>query len=125
MLRRFRRDTDMPGGIVDQQSQMRILVSESAGFSTRAAELVRHVGDVVLADLERNDLLSAVGEADVLWVRLRHRIDAEVMTAGRRLKVIVTPTTGLNHIGLQEAEHRGIHVLSLRGETAFLRDIRA
>jgi D-3-phosphoglycerate dehydrogenase len=104
---------------------MRILVSESAGFSARAADLLRQVGDVVLADLERQELLSAVGEADILWVRLRHRIDAEVMSAGRRLKVIVTPTTGLNHIDLGEAKRRRIQVLSLQGRTDFLRDVRA
>ena len=105
--------------------KLKIVVSESREFSPRAANLLRQAGQVVFADLDRQGLLAAVREADVLWVRLRHQIDAEVMTAGPRLKVIVTPTTGLNHIGLQEAEHRGIRVLSLRGETAFLRDIRA
>ncbi len=38
---------------------------------------------------------------------------------------IATPTTGLNHIDLACAERRGIHVISLRGETAFLEKIFA
>lgn len=104
---------------------LHIVVSESGEFSPRAASLLRQAGHVVFADLDRQGLIDAVREADVLWVRLRHQIDAEVMIAGPRLKMIVTPTTGLNHIDLQTAERRGIHVLSLRGETAFLRDIRA
>jgi D-3-phosphoglycerate dehydrogenase len=83
------------------------------------------VGELALADLDRGGLLAAVEEADVLWVRLRNRIDAEVMTAAKRLKVIATPTTGLNHIDLEEAGRRGIRVLSLRGETDFLKHIRA
>jgi D-3-phosphoglycerate dehydrogenase / 2-oxoglutarate reductase len=115
----------MPDGIPDPKSQIRILVSEFAGFSTRAAALLRQIGYVVLADLKRSELLSAVGEADILWVRLRNRIDTEVMNAGRCLKVIVTPTTGLNHIDLEEAERRGIQILSLRGQTDFLQDVRA
>jgi len=102
-----------------------ILVSESSGFSTRAAELLRQAGNLVLADLDHVGLLSAVRNADVLWVRLRHRIDAEVLAAAPRLKIIVTPTTGLNHIDLNEARRRGIEVLSLQGETEFLNDIRA
>jgi D-3-phosphoglycerate dehydrogenase len=102
-----------------------IIVSESRAFAPQAATLLQQAGQVIFADLDRQGLLAAVGEADVLWVRLRHQIDAEVMAAGARLKMIVTPTTGLNHIDLKEAERRGIHVLSLRGETAFLRDIRA
>lgn len=103
----------------------RILVTESGGFPVRAAELLARAGDLILADLDRSSLLSAVREVEVLWVRLRHRVDADVMDAAPRLKVIVTPTTGLNHIDLEEAERRGIQVLSLRGETGFLQDIRA
>ena len=102
-----------------------ILVVESDGFSSEAESLLRRHGTLVLADMGREELLSAAREADVLWVRLRHRIDAEVIASAHRLKVIVTPTTGLNHIDLDEANRRGIRVLSLQGETEFLNDIRA
>ena len=105
--------------------RLNILVAESDGFSPEAAALLRGQGTLVLADMGREELLSAVREAGVLWVRLRHRIDAEVMAAAGRLKVIVTATTGLNHIDLEEANRRGIKVLSLQGETEFLNDIRA
>jgi D-3-phosphoglycerate dehydrogenase len=104
---------------------VKILISESGGFAQEAAALLRQVGDLTLADLDREGLLCAVKEVDILWVRLRHRIDCEVMNAGQRLKIIVTATTGLNHIDLQEAARRGIQVFSLRGEAEFLRDIRA
>jgi len=103
----------------------KILVAESGGFSSEAVALLRGCGDLVLLDLDRAGLLSEVNDADVLWVRLRHRIDAEVLSAARRLKIIVSPTTGLNHIDLDEAQRRGIKVLSLRGETEFLNDVRA
>ena len=72
----------------------KIVIAESSGFSSEAAALLRDHGDLVLADLDRTGLLSEVKEAEVLWVRLRHRIDAEVMAAAPRLKTIVTPTTG-------------------------------
>jgi D-3-phosphoglycerate dehydrogenase len=104
---------------------MNVLIAESGGFSDEAVEKVRELGNVTLADLNRDSLLTAVAEADVLWVRLRHRIDREVMAAAPHLKIIVTPTTGLNHIDLDEAERRGIRVLSLRGETHFLKEIHA
>lgn len=107
------------------ENKTSILVSESSGFSNKAAESLSQVGDLILADLDRPALLSSVGTVDVLWVRLRHRIDAEVIATGGRLKMIVTPTTGLNHIDLEEARRRGIRVLSLRGETEFLKDVRA
>ena len=42
-----------------------------------------------------------------------------------RLRAIVTATTGLDHIDLEYAQERGITVLSLRGETEFLQEVRA
>src|SRR4030095_10034782 len=102
----------------------RILVAESSGFCPRAAELLREAGELTLADLDRNGLLAAVRDIDTLWVRLRHRIDRQLLDAAPELKIIATPTTGLNHIDLNESRGRGIQVLSLSGETAFLNDIR-
>src|SRR6185312_7830256 len=48
-----------------------------------------------------------------------------VMDAGKRLRAIVTATTGLDHIDLDEAKRRNIAVLSLRGETEFLESVTA
>jgi len=103
----------------------RILITESSEFSLVALErLSGH--EVRREDLAlRSDLLAGIGDAEVLWVRLRHRIDEEVFSAAPALRYVVTPTTGLNHIDLEAAESRGIHVLSLKGEEAFLRDVRA
>lgn len=106
-------------------SELKLLIAEGNGFPAAAAEALRGVADVRLADLDRTGLLQAVSAAHVLWVRLRNRIDAEVLAAAPQLKIIVTPTTGLNHIDLVEAARRGIQVLSLRGETEFLKEVRA
>jgi D-3-phosphoglycerate dehydrogenase / 2-oxoglutarate reductase len=102
-----------------------ILVAESSGFSRRAVEVLQQTGDLTLADLDRPGLLAAVPRVEVLWVRLKHQIDAEIMDRAARLKFIVSATTGLNHIDLEEAERRGIRILSLRGEVEFLKDVRA
>jgi len=104
---------------------MKILITEGEHFSRKAIEVLEELGEVTASDLDRPRLLAAVGEAQVLWVRLRNRIDAEVMDAAPGLRVICTPTTGLNHVDLAEAARRGIRVVSLRGEVDFLKDIRA
>jgi D-3-phosphoglycerate dehydrogenase len=103
----------------------KILVSESSNFSPAAAQLLQQAGRVIWADLDRPQLLSSVSDVSILWVRLRHQIDREVIDAAPCLRAIATPTTGLNHIDLACAERRGIRVLSLRGETAFLEKIFA
>src|SRR6186713_112575 len=106
-------------------TRMCILVSESDRFTPRAKAALLDLGEVRLADLDRFGLLRAVSDVDVLWVRLRNRIDREIMDLAPKLKFIVSPTTGLNHIDLAEAERRGIRVVSLRGQTGFLKEIRA
>ena len=103
----------------------RVLIAEGQGFSGAALEMLKGVAQVTLGDLDRSALLRAVPEAEALWVRLRHRVDGEVLAAGARLRVVVTATTGLNHIDLEEAGRRRVRVLSLCGETDFLREIRA
>jgi D-3-phosphoglycerate dehydrogenase len=102
-----------------------ILVAESSGFSTKAAACLRASGSLVLKDLDRPGLLASVTAADILWVRLRHKIDREVMNAAPHLRAIATPTTGLNHIDLAEARQRNIHVISLQGATQFLQNVYA
>ena len=106
-------------------SHPHILVSESDRFAAEAADHLRSCAEVSLADLSREMLLEKVGEADVLWIRLRHQIDKQVLDRAGNLRFIVSPTTGLNHIDLEEADRRGIRVISLRGEVDFLRQIRA
>lgn len=59
-----------------------------------------------------------------VFARLGLTLDAKVLgAAGRDLEYLVTPTTGLGHIDTADAGRRGIRVLSLKGETGFLRTI--
>ena len=106
-------------------TRMKVLMAEPDRFSPRALEALGRFAEVRMADGGLRGLLDGAGWADVLWVRLRHAIDRTVMDAAPGLRAIVTPTTGLNHIDVSEAGRRGIEVLSLRGETGFLRDVRA
>src|SRR5690242_18691224 len=105
-----------PAPSAHRQRKPRLLIAESSGFSSRAAELLREVADVQLEDFDRPALLAQISDVEVLWVRLRHAIDAEVFEQARALRIIVTPTTGLNHICLDAATQHGVRVLSLRGE---------
>jgi len=102
-----------------------VVVTEAKGFPEQAASALSPVANLVLLDADRRDLLPSLSDADVLWIRLRNRIDAEIMDSAPKLKIICTPTTGLDHIDIEEANRRDIRILSLQGETEFLSDIRA
>lgn len=64
-------------------------------------------------------------DADCLWVRLSTRVNAQLLELYPRVKCIVSPTTGTDHIDVAECEQRGVVVLSLQGETDFLKGVRA
>lgn len=104
-------------------SRLRILNSEPLGYSNVARAILTDLGDLDEKDLDRPGLLAALPAVDVLLVRLGHTIDREVIDASERLAVIVSPTTGLDHIDLEYASERGISVLSLRGEYEFLSSV--
>lgn len=103
---------------------MKLLIAEASDFSEEALAALRQVVEVRTGDLSRQRLLESLDGIDMLWVRLRNRIDREVMDAAPDLKLIVTNTTGVDHVDLKEAARRKIRVLSLRGETGFLTAIR-
>lgn len=102
-----------------------IVLAEPNGFPEESLSLLRQVGRLTLCEPGREALLKAIPSAEVLWVRLANKIDAELLAKAPALSLIVTATTGLNHIDLRAAEHHGIEVLSLRGKTDFLKDVRA
>ena len=106
-------------------NRIRILNAEPNAYSAEARRLLATVGNVEEQDLDHDGLMERIDEVDVLIVRLRFQIDRGVIDAATRLKAIVTATTGLDHVDVDYAKARGIDVLSLRGETAFLRSVAA
>lgn len=104
---------------------IKILNAEPAGYSTAARSILEKIGDVHEEACNRPRLLELIHEADVLIVRLGHRVDKELITHSKKLKAIVSATTGLNHIDTAFAHERGIEVLCLKGEREFLDTLTA
>ncbi len=109
---------------------MTVLVAESVGYSEEALDRYRSLGPVRTADLDvdaldDDALRETLAGVEVLVVRLRNRIDERVLDAAPALRAVVTPTTGLDHVDLAACDARLVAVLSLRGETDFLRTVTA
>ncbi len=104
---------------------MKILITEPDRFSPTALQLLQKAGDVSIGPFTRQQLLEGVKDAEVIMVRLGHNIDSEIIHSAPNLKVIISPTTGLDHIDLGSALEQEIAVLSLKGEVEFLRSIPA
>lgn len=104
---------------------LRILNLEPEGYAASARAILDALGEVRNGPMSRDDLLAALPEVDVLMVRLGHAIDHVVIDGAPKLRAIVSATTGLDHIDLAAAKARGVTVLSLQGETEFLRTVSA
>ena len=71
------------------------------------------------------ELGTAFETFDVLWFRLGYRLDAGTFSHAGRCKLVATAVTGLDHIDVEAADRCGVKVISLRGETEFLQEVRA
>ena len=92
---------------------MKVLITEPQDYSLKAIEMYKSLGEVVLGG-------EPTAEVGVIAIRLKNKIDSSWMDKMPNLKIIASPTTGLNHIDVAEAEKRGIKLVTLRGHTSFL-----
>lgn len=102
---------------------MKIGILEPSDFSKKAIKKLNKLGNVSLFDGKQIDQF--VKDKDVLFVRLNLDINKSLLSKAKKLKYICSPTTGLNHIDVNYCDKHGIAIISLKGETAFLRTIRA
>ncbi|TSC68962.1 MAG: hypothetical protein G01um101466_244, partial [Parcubacteria group bacterium Gr01-1014_66] len=75
------------------------------------------------AELGKKDQRQIMQKTDIVITRLRYQLNNAWFVKMPKLKIIASPTTGLNHINNKEAKERGIKIISLRGHTSFLKDI--
>jgi D-3-phosphoglycerate dehydrogenase len=103
---------------------MKILITESDGFSSKAIAALRNQFEVNTVGIKtKQELLAMISDFDVIFVRLGFKIDKEIIQKGKKLKYILTATTGVDHIDVIYFESIGGKVISLKGETTFLETI--
>lgn len=102
---------------------MQIGILEPFGFSQKAIDKLKHIGQVECFD--GNDLDVFVRDKEVLFIRLGHYIDNNFLDRADKLRYLCTPTTGFNHINMDSVFERNVAVVSLKGENDFLAQIRA
>lgn len=103
---------------------MKILVATEKPFAAIAVDGIRQVIEEAGYELEllekytdRKELLDAVATADGLIVR-SDKVDAEVIAAGKNLKVIVRAGAGYDNIDLAAATEAGICVENTPGQNS-------
>jgi D-3-phosphoglycerate dehydrogenase / 2-oxoglutarate reductase len=90
---------------------LKILVSDS--LSEEGLTILQEEAEVdVKTDITPDQLLVEIGAYDALVVRSRTKVTAEVIEAGRNLKVIGRAGVGVDNIDVEKATEKGIIVLN-------------
>ena len=103
--------------------RLKILNTIGLEFAEKAKAITDALGDSDYKPVSQANLPNEIEKYDIAIVGLANKFDKEVLVRAKNLKVIATPTTGLDHIDHAFAKERGIEILSLRGETEFLNSI--
>ncbi len=102
-----------------------IWIGEPDGFSESARAMLEQHFIVILKKVTSSELKEVFSNCDVFLFRLGINIPAELIQKNQRCKILATPVTGLNHIDLNACQANQIQILSLQGESEFLKGIRA
>jgi D-3-phosphoglycerate dehydrogenase / 2-oxoglutarate reductase len=95
---------------------MKILITEPEYFDEETVAVLRKCGSVTRKRVTKKELESIVKDYEVLIVRIETRIDRKVLDNAKKLKVIGSATTGLEHINQNYAKKHGVKIFSLHGE---------
>lgn len=103
---------------------MKILVATEKPFAPVAVEGIRKVVEDAGLTLEllekytdRQQLLNAVADADALIIR-SDKVDAEVLAAAPKLKVVVRAGAGYDNVDLAAAKEKGVVVENTPGQNS-------
>ena len=107
---------------------MKILHVESKRYSIELRVRLSSVGEVDFIECDSHaEFLRVLGikPYSAVFIRLGVAMNESAFAACPSLRWVVTPTTGLDHIDLDEAARHDVDVISLQGETEFLNTVRS
>ncbi len=105
---------------------MKILNIDPLNFSDEAISHYKSIGEYLeVSPINKNELIYLLKDVDVLVMRLSHKIDRLIFESSKKLKVIATNVTGINHIDEVAARECNVKIISLRGEYSYLNRITA
>lgn len=103
---------------------MKVYNAEPYGYSSKAIDLWKEKGYVYQAgSWEEIDRTDSFPDVTILIVRLKRKVEKNVLDRFPNLKDLVSATTGWDHLDTYELEKRNIQLLSLRGHDEFLKSI--
>lgn len=103
----------------------KILCLSEVAHCPHVLDPLREVAEVCVRPARQDILLAEIVNYDAYFAGLCVRVDREVLDKTGKLRVIATPSTGLDHIDLEAAAEHNVAVLSLKNDREFLDGVTA
>ncbi|HEX2787469.1 MAG TPA: NAD(P)-dependent oxidoreductase [Ignavibacteria bacterium] len=104
----------------------KILLTETKDFSKDVIEYLKTFSDVEIAEnFSQENLKSSLQNYDVVWIRFGFKVTKNDIPENPRCRFIAINVTGTDHLDEKSCNGKGIKILSLKGESEFLKNIRA
>ena len=104
---------------------IKIRIAEEKNFNPKVLTFLEQFADIEIGNCTKDELPYVFDNYDVFWFRLGFKIEENLILSSKRVRIIATPVTGIDHIDEFACINKGIKVVCLRGEYEFLKDVRA
>lgn len=102
---------------------LKILNAIGPTLSPEAKKILSPFGSVKTIAKSQTELLKHATDCDALLIQLGVKVDKQVIDRAKKLRLVATTTTGLDHIDLGALREKGIEIISLKNERKFLNTI--
>jgi len=106
-------------------TRWQVLSCWDLSISPRLHGKLPEIADIRVIAPTAEQIKAHLPQAEVYLATLAVRLDEALLEHAPRLKLVVTPSTGLDHLDLNALEKRGIKVVSLKEEIDFLNSVTA
>jgi D-3-phosphoglycerate dehydrogenase len=103
--------------------KIKILCPEPNSFSQRGLDYVSEFAQLSAKTISQSEFEKIAPEFDGVLVRFNTMVGPNIFGKDSKIRAIISPTTGLDHIDIKSAKLNGIKVFHLRGEKRFLKGV--
>lgn len=97
------------------KKDLNILVNNIEYFDKDSIKILKSIGSVTTKNMTYKELLEKISNFDILVIRVDTKIDKKLLDKAKKLKLIGSATTGLNHIDIEYAKKKKIKIINLHG----------
>lgn len=94
----------------------KVVITAPDYFSPKSKLLLERLGDVEARYFSRDEMAAHLTDCQVLCVRVETQVDRGLLAHASVLEVVLSGTTGVNHIDVAALDESGVRLFHLHGE---------